>query len=224
MASAQYDTEKVAVEVSDANRPIKTPSRSGIADPGPLGALAFAASAFVLSWYNVQIGGITKPNAAIGMAVGNGGIIQLLAGMWECPRGNSFSASIFTIFGAFWISYAIILTPGFGIAAAYGGDTPEFQHAIGIYLMVWFMIAFLFFIASLRQSVGVACIAFNLFMTLLFLAIGALVGSESVNIAGGVFGIITAIAGFYVSFSYILAAEDVPLFRIPIGPLSKRVY
>ena len=50
----------------------------------------------------------------------------------------------FTSFGAFWISYALILIPGTGVIEAYGTDADEFGNAIGIYLITWFIITFLF--------------------------------------------------------------------------------
>jgi hypothetical protein len=54
---------------------------------------AFASTTFILSWYNTGVRGITHPNVVVGMAVAGGGLAQLLAGMWEFPRGNCFAGS-----------------------------------------------------------------------------------------------------------------------------------
>ena len=88
-------------------------SGAGIANPGTLcvymllcslareeltkrvvsGLFSFASTTFILSLYNVNARGINVPNVVVGMAVGCGGLVQLLAGMWEFPRGNTFAAT-----------------------------------------------------------------------------------------------------------------------------------
>jgi len=75
------------------------------------------------------------------MAIFCGGLAQLLAGMWEFPRGNTFAATAFTSYGAFWMSFATILIPGSGVVASYP-SLEEFANALGIYLIVWFMVTF----------------------------------------------------------------------------------
>jgi uncharacterized protein len=95
------------------------------------------------------------------MALFCGGLAQLLAGMWEFPRGNTFAATgrshpsripilifnfqyhtkAFTSYGAFWMSFATIFIPNSGIAASYK-DPGEFDSAVGIYLITWFMVTF----------------------------------------------------------------------------------
>ena len=47
----------------------------------------------MLSLYNCQARGIHHPNVVVGMAIFCGGLAQLLAGMWEFPRGNVFGAT-----------------------------------------------------------------------------------------------------------------------------------
>ena len=53
------------------------------ANPAPLGLMAFATTTFVLSFYNTGARGIAIPNVIVGLALGYGGLAQLLAGMWE---------------------------------------------------------------------------------------------------------------------------------------------
>ena len=57
------------------------------------GLFSFASTTFILSWYNTGVRGIAHPNAVVGMAVACGGLAQLLAGMWEFPRGNAFAGA-----------------------------------------------------------------------------------------------------------------------------------
>ena len=57
------------------------------------GLFSFASTTFILSLYNLQTRSITHPNVVVGMAVFCGGLAQLLAGMWEFPRGNVFGGT-----------------------------------------------------------------------------------------------------------------------------------
>ncbi|KAF8724764.1 hypothetical protein AX14_008594 [Amanita brunnescens Koide BX004] len=223
MASTRNDVEKAAVEANHPSRAFRSHTPSRIGDAGPLGLFAFASTTFILSWYNTGVRGITHPNVVVGMAVAGGGLAQLLAGMWEFPRGNCFAGSAFTSFGAFWISYALILIPGTGVIEAYGTDADEFGNAIGIYLITWFIITFLFFIATLRKNLGFITMFFFLWVTFIVLAANAFTGKVGLQKAGGILGIITALVAFYNGLSILLAAEESPIFRLPLGVIPKRI-
>jgi GPR1/FUN34/yaaH family len=58
------------------------PPKSGIANPAPLGLMAFAFTTFLLSLINFSTNGVTTPNIVVGPAFAYGGLVQLLAGMW----------------------------------------------------------------------------------------------------------------------------------------------
>lgn len=111
---------------------------------------SFAATTFVLSLYNIGSRGIAAPNAVVGLAVGYGGTAQFVAGIWEFAAGNTFGATAFCSYGAFWWSYAALLIPWFGVADAYaaaGGDEAGaekmFANAVGIYLAAWAVFTFI---------------------------------------------------------------------------------
>ncbi|RKO94430.1 GPR1/FUN34/yaaH family-domain-containing protein, partial [Blyttiomyces helicus] len=102
--------EYVPCRVPEAVRPVV------IANPQPLGLSAFALTTFVLSFFNAGI--IVNPTAPaaliVSLAFGYGGLVQLLAGMWEFRCGNTFGATALSSYGGFWISFAMILSPSFG--------------------------------------------------------------------------------------------------------------
>jgi len=108
------------------------------ANPAPLGLSAFALTTFVLSLINLGTKGLAAPSIVIGAAFAYGGLVQLLAGMWEMAVGNTFGATALTSYGGFWIGTAIILTPGgFEIIETLGGGTSAaFQNSFGFYLIV----------------------------------------------------------------------------------------
>jgi succinate-acetate transporter protein len=105
--------------------------------------MAFAGTTLVLSLFNLNARGVEAPNVVVGMAIFFGGLAQLLAGMWEFACGNTFGATAFSGYGAFWLSYSAILIPGSGIISSYGDDAAELGSALGIYLFSWFVFTFL---------------------------------------------------------------------------------
>lgn len=192
------------------------------ANPAPLGLMGFAATTFVLSFFNAGAKGITEPNVVVGMALGYGGLAQFLAGMWEFAAGNTFGATAFSSYGAFWFSYAIIFLPNSGILDAYTGEAEaQLAPALGFFLLSWFFVTVIFLIASLRSSVGLVGVFFFLSITFLLLTIGEFLHNTTVTKAGGAFGVITAFNAWYVALSGLLT-PDTSFFMLPIGPLGPK--
>src|SRR5881398_2279283 len=78
-----------------------------VADPAPLGLAAFALTTFMLSGHNASF----IPDILwIGLALFYGGLIQLLAGMWEFRNRNVFGATAFSTYGGFWLALGIFVT------------------------------------------------------------------------------------------------------------------
>ena len=81
-----------------------------IADPAPLGLGAFALTTFLLSLANAGVMPAPAEPVVLGVALAYGGIAQMLAGMWEFRKGNVFGATVFTSYGAFWLSFWAYVT------------------------------------------------------------------------------------------------------------------
>ncbi|TFK33288.1 FUN34 transmembrane protein [Crucibulum laeve] len=211
------ETENYNPRTSDPVSYQRYPSR--IANPGPAGLFSFASTTFMLSMFNVSARGIHVPNLVIGMAIFAGGLIQFMAGMWEFPRGNVFGATAFSSYGAFWMSYATIFIPASGILAAYP-DPQELNNAVGIYLVTWGMVTFMFLLSVIRRSVAFSALLGFLTVTFALLSAGSFTAMASVTKAGGAFGIITALIAYYIGVSEMLAAEKSAFMRMPLGVLS----
>jgi len=190
------------------------------ANPAPLGLCAFALTTFVLSLVNVKAHGVTVPNVVVGLALGYGGLVQLLAGMWEFAAGNTFGATAFSSYGGFWISFAFLISPWADIGSAYT-DATEFEHAIGFYLFGWFIFTFLMWISSLRSSIALSAVFFLLWITFLLLGCSYFTTNAGVLRAGGVFGLLTAFQAWYVALTGLLT-PDTSYFVLPVGDLSKK--
>ncbi|OLY82120.1 Ammonia transport outward protein 2 [Smittium mucronatum] len=178
------------------------------ADPTPLGLCAFGLTTLVLSMHN---GGIGIPrnapnNVIVGLAMFYGGFVQILAGMWEFANETTFGATAFASYGAFWMSYAVILIPGFGVAAGWeagnGGATAA--HSIGIYLLGWTIFTFIMMVASFRMHLMMALLFVLLEITYIMLTIGAWRSNESFTVAGGIIGFIVSLIAFYIAATHLI--------------------
>jgi hypothetical protein len=206
----------------DSTQPAFPVYHRRFANPAPLGLSAFALTTFVLSLINVRTNGVTTPNITVGLALFYGGLVQLLAGMWEFATGNTFGATAFSSYGGFWLSYAFIISPWAQIESAYTDET-ELAHAIGFYLFAWFIFTFIMLIASLRSSIALTGVFAFLSITFMLLGIAEFVPSRAVGIktAAGAFGLITAFNAWYVAAAGLLT-PDTSYFVLPTGNQSKR--
>jgi succinate-acetate transporter protein len=187
-------------EADVAPAPAPAPSAGwSPADPGPLGLMAFAGTTFVLSMINSRIVGGGALPAVFGLTLVYGGLIQILAGMWEFRTGNTFGAVVFTSYGAFWISFYILIhTSVLAIPAK------EVASSIGLWLWMWTIFTGILFIASLRTA-GIIVLVFALLLiTFIFLSIGFSGNTLSTIKIGGYFGIATAIVAWYAGAAGII--------------------
>ncbi len=166
------------------------------ADPAPLGLAAFASTTFVLSCFNANLIGAALSAVVLPLALFYGGLSQFLAGMWEFRRGNTFGATAFASYGAFWLSYAALVkfvAPGLPAATAH--------QALGLYLLVWAVFTIYMTVAALKVSGAVLGVFATLSLTFLVLAIGQFANSTGLGKVGGWIGLLTALVAWYASFA-----------------------
>ena len=191
-----------------------------IANPAPLGLSAFALTTWVLSMYNVGAWVPSEgPNQVVmGIALAYGGIVQLLAGMWEMRIGNTFGALAFSSYGGFWIGTAALFIQSFGFLDYYNG-TDALNNALGIYWFAWTLFTLFMCIASHRTSIALFLLFFFLTLTFLLLTIAQFLVNANVHQAAGAFGILTACIAWYAAFAGLLDKKQQSLFRLPVGDL-----
>ena len=173
--------------------PVDSDPGSHIADPGPLGLAAFAGTTFVLSLFNAGMVGNAKLEAVVlPLALLYGGLAQLLAGMWEFKKNNTFGAVAFTSYGAFWISFFYYVK--------YVAPTlpPVDAHtATGIFLLMWTIFTAFMAVASLKTNAVLAAVLALLLVTFALLTLGAFNENVGLNHAGGYVGLGVAALGWY---------------------------
>src|SRR4051794_16513100 len=159
------------------------------ANPAPLGLAAFALTTFVLSMFNAGLLSAGGEPVVLGLALAYGGLAQLLAGMWEFRTGNTFGATAFSSYGAFWLSF-------WAFVQFFEKDIPKADagHAVGLYLIAWGVFTAYMFIASLRTTTAIAVVFLLLAATFVVLGIGNAGAHSGIVKAGGWIGLATALA------------------------------
>ena len=187
---------------------VTTPPTAQIANPAPLGLCGFALTTFVLSCENAgfihNAGGVV-----IGIALAYGGLAQLLAGMWEFKTGNTFGATAFTSYGAFWLSVAALI--GFKLISG--------PHVFGVFLLSWTIFTAIMFIASFRTSIALIALFAFLLVTFALLASSQLTHQPVLGQIGGYLGIITALIAWYTALAGLLTSVRSPI-SLPVGPIE----
>ena len=175
---------------------------SRVADPAPLGLAAFALTTFMLSGHNATF---IPDGIWVGLAIFYGGLIQLLAGMWEFRNRNVFGATAFSTYGGFWLSLGIFVVLINTQTAFY----TVFQNKVEVHnALAWFLVAFAIFntymlLWASRLNLATFAVFLALEITEILLAIGYFLlahGHSSYWLhVGGWAGIVTAAVAWYAS-------------------------
>lgn len=181
------------------------------ANPAPLGLAGFGITTLVLSLVNSNLIGVGATPVVLGLAFAYGGLAQFTAGMWEFRTGNTFGAVAFTSYGAFWISFFVLVTYDAKLISP-----SEVDAALGGYLWAWGILTGLLFLASFKQPPVVTFVFFALTVTFILLGIGNSGGTTSVIHAGGFAGLVTAAAALYAATAMVMH-HQYGRWVLPIG-------
>ena len=184
---------------------IPTVAATPAVNPAPLGLCGFALTTFVLSSANAGL--FTGESIVIGLALFYGGLAQLLAGMWEFKVGNTFGATAFTSYGAFWLA--------FGGSLQFHWIAPG--QGIGFFLLGWTIFTLMLFLCTFRLSAALMTLFGLLFVTFALLTVHALGGPAITATLGGYLGIATALVAWYNALAGLLVATNAG-YTLPTGP------
>ena len=185
-----------------------------LADPAPLGLAGFGITTLVLSVFNAKILNGGGEPVVFGLAIAYGGGAQLLAGMWEFRNNNTFGATAFTSYGAFWISFWFLTHFDAGNIKGDAGN------AVGLYLVAWGIFTLYMWIASFGVSLAVNVIFILLAITFFLLGIGEWAASTNWSKAGGYCGLATAAAALYTSFA-LVTNSTMKRTVLPVYPFTR---
>src|SRR5437660_11699223 len=175
-----------------------------VADPAPLGLAAFALTTFILSGHNATF----IPDLIwVGLALFYGGLVQLLAGMWEFRNRNVFGATAFSTYGGFWLALGTFVTffvLSKNFASAITATKTDLPNALAWFLLAFAIFNFYMLLWSTRVNAAVFGVFLTLQITEVLLAIGFFMEAHGQAQngwlhAGGWVGIVTAAVAWYTS-------------------------
>ncbi|CCD26417.1 acetate uptake transporter family protein NDAI_0H02430 [Naumovozyma dairenensis CBS 421] len=198
------------------NPGLSPPSHHKFANPAPLGLCGFALTTFLSGMFNARAQGIQVHNVIVGCAIFYGGLVQLIAGIWEIALENTFGGTALCSYGGYWMSYGAIYIPWFGILDAYKEDESDFANAMGIYLLSWSIFTFGLTFCTLKSTVMFSTLFFLVALTYLLNSISEFTGSPKVQRAGGIVGIIVSFLAWYNAYTGVANRENSYIVITPL--------
>ena len=187
-----------------------------LSNPGPLGLMAFGMTTVLLNLHNAGLYGLGTMILAMGIFYG--GLAQVIAGIMEFKKGNTFGTTAFCSFGFFWLTLVFLLVlPNMG----WWLEKPS-NGGFGTYLFMWGLFTAFMFIATLKLNRGLQTIFLSLVILFWLLAahnfweVGTAGTPIILRIAGWV-GIFCGASAIYVSIAGVLN-EVYGKVVLPIGP------
>lgn len=179
------------------------------ANPAPLGLFGFAMTTILLNIHNA---GFYELNAMImTMGIFYGGIAQLIAGVLEWKKGNTFGTVAFASYGAFWLSLV-----GIWVFPARGWMPKPDEISMGFYLLMWGLLTFVMFCGTLKGALIGKLVFGSLTVLFVLLALANFTGSHAIHTLAGFEGILCGFFAFYEAAALILN-EKYGKVVLPLG-------
>jgi len=180
-------------------------------NPAPLGLMGFGMTTVLLNLHNAGFFGLGS--MILGMGIFYGGLAQVIAGIMEWKKGNTFGTTAFTSYGFFWLTLvALIVLPKMGLIAA-----PD-NSAMVAYLLIWGLFTAILFIGTLRLNRALQFVFASLTVLFALLALGDFTGSVTIKHIAGYEGIICGLSAIYAGAAQVLN-EVYGKVVVPIGPV-----
>ena len=181
------------------------------ANPAPLGLLGFGMTTVLLNIHNA---GYYELNTMIlAMGIFYGGLAQIIAGIMEWKKNNTFGTTAFTSYGLFWLTLVgLILMPKLGLGEATS------KPAFAAYFFMWGLFTFVMFIGTLRLNRALQFVFLSLTVLFFLLAIRDYTGSAAIGTLAGYEGIICGLSAIYAALAQVLN-EVYKKVVAPLGPM-----
>jgi len=167
------------------------------ANPAPLGLVAFGMTTVLLNLHNSGL--FELGSMILAMGIFYGGLAQVIAGIMEWKKGNTFGTTAFTSYGLFWLSLvAIIVLPN------RAGINPPANSAMVSYLVMWGIFTGVLFIGTLKLSRSLQFIFASLTILFFLLALGAITGNDTLKHIAGYEGVICGGSAIYTGLAQVL--------------------
>jgi succinate-acetate transporter protein len=185
-------------------------------NPAPLGLMGFGMTTVLLNLHNA--GFFPLDSMILAMGIFYGGLAQIIAGIMEWKKGNTFAATAFTSYGMFWLSLvALVLLPKAGLNVAGPGK----DFAMPAYLVMWGIFTAVLFIGTLRLNRALQVVFGTLTILFALLALGDATGIEMIGKTAGWVGLFCGASAMYTGLAQVLA-EVYGRTVWPLGQMAKR--
>jgi succinate-acetate transporter protein len=182
------------------------------ANPAPLGLLGFGMTTVLLNIHNAGFFPLSAMILAMGIFYG--GLAQVIAGIMEWRKNNTFGTTAFTSYGLFWLSLVgLLVMPVFGWAKA---ADPK---AMSAYLFMWGLFTFVMFIGTLKINRALQFVFLSLAILFFLLAAGDFTGNATITKIAGYEGIICGFSAIYAALAQVLN-EVYGKVVLSIGPVK----
>jgi hypothetical protein len=152
----------------------------------------------------------------LAMGLAYGGIAQIIAGIQEWKKGNTFGATAFTSYGLFWLSLvALFMISGY--------DKPD-KTATASYFFMWGLFTLVMFVGTLRLNRALQVVFGTLFVLFFLLcirdatAVSAASFSSTIGKIAGYEGIICGASAIYAGLAQVIN-EVYGKVVLSIGPV-----
>jgi uncharacterized protein len=184
-------------------------------NPAPLGLMGFGMTTILLNLHNA--GFFPLDSMILSMGIFYGGLAQVIAGVMEWKKGNTFACTAFTSYGMFWLSLVALVTlpkSGLGLVGPSG-------YAMPAYLGMWGLFTAVMFLATLRLNRALQVVFGSLTVLFFLLAVGDAVGSATTGRVAGWEGIFCGASAVYAGLAQVLN-EVCGRIVWPLGPIVKK--
>ncbi len=181
-----------------------------LANPAPLGLMGFGMTTVLLNIHNA--GFFALGSMILAMGIFYGGLAQIIAGILEYRKGNTFGVTAFCSYGLFWLSFVgLVVLPNL----IPGITTPGLQ-AKGAYLFMWGLFTFMMFISTLKKNKALQFVFLSLTILFWLLALGDFTNNPTITTIAGYEGIICGLSAIYLAMAEVIN-ETYGKVVLPIG-------
>jgi succinate-acetate transporter protein len=169
--------------------------KDDLGNPAPLGLMGFGMTTILLNMHNLGLFGMNSMILAMGIFYG--GIAQIIAGIMEFRKGNTFGTTAFTSYGLFWLTLVYLILYPIG--------SPQFapdNAAMAAYLFMWGLFTFIMFFGTLKTNRALQTVFMSL--AILFFLLAAARAFPSLLIIAGAEGVFCGFSAFYLSLAEVL--------------------
>lgn len=180
------------------------------ANPAPLGLMGFGMTTILLNLVNIGLFGVNS--VIVGMGIFYGGLAQIIAGIMEFRKGNTFGTIAFTSYGVFWLTLVFIILS----ANEHLAVVPD-NASWAAYFFMWGLFTLIMFFGTLRTNRGLQTVFLSL--AILFFLLTAAQFIPQLQVIAGIEGVFCGFSAFYLSLAEVLNEANNHVV-LPIGPMK----